>query len=201
MEGSFERCDWFCRKKGELLLVHVGRKPDVKYAVIGGSRPETSWKESFIGTYEGKLWMVDRKEKSWKQSFEWLNRRGRVVRNALIGWTEGEEKSDIESIDWLTRRRPALKSALIGWPEGDRRMRGMCDKEEEENRERFNPWERQQQVKKILENQSIKNLIRASLILHLHYAYIHLAFTRAVIPIIDFFTVSQSHSVSCSIFD
>jgi len=46
-----------------------------------------------------------------------------------------------------------------------------------------------------------KNLIRASLILHLRYAYIHLAFTRAVIPIIDFSTVSQSHSVSCSVFD
>jgi hypothetical protein len=64
-------------------------------------------------------------------------------------------------------------------------MRGMCGKEEEENRERFNPSERQQQRKKILENQSIKNLIRASLFLHLHYAY--RAFTRAAIPIIDFF--------------
>jgi hypothetical protein len=30
MEGSFERYDWFSRKKGELLLVQAGRKPDVK---------------------------------------------------------------------------------------------------------------------------------------------------------------------------
>ncbi len=55
------------QEKDELLLVQVGRKPDKKYAVIGGSRPGTSWKTSFIGKHEGdelqeKLWMVDRKE-------------------------------------------------------------------------------------------------------------------------------------------
>jgi hypothetical protein len=43
-------------------------------------------------------------------------------------------------------------------------MRGMCDKEEEENRERFNPVERQQQWEKILKNQIDKNIIRALLL-------------------------------------
>jgi hypothetical protein len=37
-------------------------------------------------------------------------------------------------------------------------MRKMCGKEEEENRERYNPSERQQQWEKILKNQSIKIL-------------------------------------------
>ncbi len=103
------------------------------------------------------LWLFDQKEKSGKESFDWLTGRRLAVKNFF---------------DWLTRRRSAVKNDLIGWPRGDRRMRGMCGKEEEENRARFNPLERQQRRKKNSEKPIDKNLIRASLILHLLYAYI-----------------------------